>query len=73
MNMIEKIFTEDNGNPSTMRVLVFIVVCTVLFNWTYYNITTGTLTSFEMNELGALLGPFFFKAYQKGKEAKANA
>lgn len=67
---LEQIFTEDNGNASAMRVIVFMIVSTVLFNWTYFNITTGTLTGFELQELGALLGPLAFKTWQKGKETE---
>jgi len=63
------IVSEDNGNASSMRIITLIIVGTVLFNWTYHNITTGTLTGFDYNELIALLGPLGFKVWQKGKES----
>jgi len=63
-------FSEDNGNPSSMRFFVFLIIAVILFNWTYHNIQTGTFTSLSYEEIFALLGPLGFKAYQKGSEVK---
>lgn len=67
-----KIFSEDNGNLSSMRIIVFIIVIVVLFNWTYYNIISGTLTGFNWEDIAVLVGPLLAKSYQKGKEVKKN-
>ena len=53
-----------------MRIVVIGIVATVLFNWTYYNMTHGVVTNFDPNDLVALLGPLLLKGWQKGKEAK---
>jgi len=60
--------SEDNGNPSSMRGLVALVVVVVLFNWTWINISTGTLVSFDWQDLMVIVGPLLAKGYQKGKE-----
>lgn len=69
---LKESFSEDNGNPSSMRIVTILVVGVVLFNWTWFNIQSGTLTGFGYEELIALLGPLGLKAYQKGSEAPAN-
>jgi hypothetical protein len=69
MNLVQKILSEDNGNLSTMRVLVGLVVVTVLFNWTYFNVTQHQLVGFAWQDLGTLFLPLLAKAYQKGKES----
>jgi len=67
---INKTFSEDNGNPSSMRLITFIIIVVVLFNWTYHNIQTGTISALSYQEILALLGPLGIKAYQKGSEVK---
>ena len=62
--------SEDNGNLSTMRVLTFLIVGVILFNWTFFNIANNTLASFSWQDMAVVLGPLFAKAFQKGKEAK---
>ena len=68
LNTIKEIFSEDNGNISTMRILIFFIITVVLFNWTWINIATGTLVGFDWADLGLIIGPLFAKSYQKGKE-----
>jgi len=68
LNNIREIFSDDGGNMSSMRLLVFLVVGTLLFNWTWINITTGTIVSFDWADMGLILGSLFIKGYQKGKE-----
>ncbi|KKL15547.1 hypothetical protein LCGC14_2504490 [marine sediment metagenome] len=65
---MKQFFTEDNGNFSFMRLAVFIVLITVLFNWTWFNIKHGTIISFDWQEMLLIIGPLFLKGYQKGKE-----
>ena len=62
--------SEDNGHFSSMRLIVMLIVVVVLFNWTWHNITTGTLTSFDWQDLMVVIGPLIAKAWQKGKEGK---
>ena len=66
---ISSIVSEDNGSPSTMRIATLLIIAVVLFNWTYFNIQSGGITSFGQEDLIALLGPLLFKGWQKGKES----
>lgn len=68
VKLFEKFFCEDNGNPSSMRLIMFLVVSTVLFNWTYLTVLSGKPVQMEMVDLGALGIPMLFKMMQKGKE-----
>jgi len=68
VELLKKIFSEDNGNSSSMRILVAFVIVIVLFNWTWINIKTGQIIAFDWQDLGLIIGPLFAKAYQKGKE-----
>ncbi len=61
-------FQDGCGNNSSMRLLVFLVVAVVLFNWTWINISSGTLTPLSWGELGSIVGSLFVKSIQKGKE-----
>jgi hypothetical protein len=65
---IKNMLSEDNGNTSSMRILSALVVVVFLGNWTYFNITNGTLVSFDWQDLSVILGALGVKAYQKGKE-----
>lgn len=65
---IHNMVSEDNGNTSSMRILVAVVVLVFLGNWTYFNIANGTLVSFDWQDLSVILGALSVKAYQKGKE-----
>ena len=67
---MKNFMSEDNGNLSTMRILVFLIVGVILFNWTWFNITNNTLASFSWQDMAVVLGPLFAKAFQKGKEEK---
>ena len=64
----KQFFKEDNGNLSTMRLLVTFILIVVLFNWTYITILTGTFISLKIADIMLILGPLFAKSYQKGKE-----
>lgn len=65
---IKDTISEDNGNTSSMRILAALVVIVMLGNWTYFNITHGTLVSFDWQDLSLILGALGVKAYQKGRE-----
>jgi len=62
------IFSEDNGNLSFMRVVTGMIVVVILFNWTWMNIKTGTLTPLGYEDLVGILGPLLIKMGQKGME-----
>lgn len=68
MNFLKEMLSEDNGNISTMRILAFFIIAVVMFNWTWINIATGSIISFDWADLGLILGPLFAKGYQKGRE-----
>ena len=68
MNILKEFLSEDNGNLSTMRIIILFVIFVVMFNWTWINIVTGTIVSFSWPDFRVILGPLFAKAYQKGKE-----
>ncbi len=51
-----------------MRILVFIVVITILINWTIVNIQTGTITAMPWEQVVAIVGSLFAKGYQKANE-----
>ena len=61
-------FKEDNGNTSSIRVLTFIVVVCILFNWTYVTLLNGQYIPLSFGDVGALVGTFVAKGWQKGKE-----
>jgi hypothetical protein len=62
------LFKEKNGNISTMRVMSALVIITVLFNWTYHNVTTGAYTPLNLPEVIAMIGTLGAKALQRGQE-----
>ena len=66
--VVGKVLSEDNGNLSTMRILVFLIVAVILFNWTWFNIHHNVISSFDWQDLALIVGPLFAKAYQKSKE-----
>lgn len=63
-----KVFKDDSGNTSYMRIVSFLVVGVVLFNWTYFNIENGEFVSLNWQDVGMILGSMGAKAYQKGIE-----
>ena len=65
LKKLVELISEDNGNLSSMRIIVFLIVITVLGNWTWYNISHGTLVGFDWEELSAIGIPLLFKAVQK--------
>ena len=67
---LKAVISEDNGNLSTMRILTFLIVGVILFNWTFFNLANNTLSSFAWQDMAVVLGPLFAKAFQKGKETK---
>lgn len=67
-DVIKQAVSEDNGNMSSMRLLVSAIIITILFNWTYINIIEQDLNQFDWASVMALIGPLLAKGYQKGNE-----
>lgn len=65
---IKSFFTDNSGNNSSLRILIFLVVIVFLFNWTWINIKTGQLTPISWEQAGLLVGSFWAKAKQKEYE-----
>jgi hypothetical protein len=61
---------EDNGNMSTMRIVTMFIVFVMMGNWTYFNIVSGTMTSFSWENLMVIVAPLIAKGYQKSSEQK---
>ena len=58
-------FKEANGQYSCMRLISFIVIVTVLLNWTIMNFKSGQLISFDWQELMLIITPFVGKTVSK--------
>ncbi len=65
---LKTIISEDNGNPSTMRILAFAIAGVILFNWTYFNIQSGAMSTLDYQQLIGILSPLLLKGWQKDKE-----
>lgn len=60
---------ESNGDPSTMRVAVFVIILCVLGNWTYFNVTHNEFVAIGSEGISLILGSLGIKSWQKGQEA----
>ncbi len=69
MDLLRQILSEDNGNPSTIRVVAIIVPLVIIGTWSWNCISTGTMIGFEGFDLLALIGAPAAKVMQKSKEA----
>jgi len=67
-NTVRQLFSEDNGNLSSMRVLSGIVVVTVLGTWAAHCLQNNVLVGFDYQDIGLILGAMGVKAYQKKNE-----
>ena len=65
---VSRTFCENNGTPSLMRLAVFLIIGTILFNWTYFNVTTGQMSALGYSELLTILGTLLMKGHQKKHE-----
>lgn len=68
--MIKSMLSDNNEIPSTMRVLVALIVIVFLFNWTYVTIATGLWVKLDVGSVLALIGALGAKAVQKKIELK---
>ena len=63
-------FREDNGNTSMMRVLPFIVVCSMMLVYIWVGFTTKTMPALDLNSIILVIGLTAGKVVQKGMEQK---
>lgn len=79
MNFLKAMFREKDGTPSSMRLLVAVVVVVLLGNWTMANMAAlydalwqggraGLEVSLQMADVVALVGSLGAKGYQKKNE-----
>ena len=68
MEQILKFFQDNCGNNRTMRLFVFMILITVLFNWTFVNIKTGQINPLSWQEIAMVVGGLLAKAKQKERE-----
>lgn len=68
MDWLKAILEEAPGEPSTMRLMVAIVVIIQMVGWAYVVFRTGTLPPIDWQQIGLVVGPLMAKAWQKGKE-----
>lgn len=68
MDWLKSILSEQNGEGSTMRVMVAFVVGIQMIGWAYVVFRTGTLPPIDWQQIGLVVGPLLAKAWQKGKE-----
>ena len=70
---ISNFLKEANGNESSMRLAVFLVLGVLLGTWAYVSIATKTIAPLDWPTVGAIVGPLVAKAMQKKSEGAGNA
>jgi hypothetical protein len=65
-------FFSESGELSQMRLITFMVVGVVLFNWVFLTVTSYKLVPLDMNSVLFLLIAMGAKTIQKGIEVKNN-
>jgi len=68
MNFLARILSEDNGNPSSMRMITALICLIVMLTWSYTCIKQGQLLPLDIEQIGLVLGALGLKTFQKGKE-----
>ena len=68
MGYMAKLFQDNAGNPSSMRLIAVAVPVVIVGVWAWTCLSTGTLISFDWADVGAIGALGSAKAYQKGKE-----
>jgi hypothetical protein len=64
MKWLLQIVCGADGNPSTMRIAVLLIIGAILANWTYLTIHTGAAQSLDWQQVGLALGALTAKAAQ---------
>jgi hypothetical protein len=68
---IKSILSDNAGNPSSMRLVVALVVLIQVCTWAFVSIKSGTLAPLSWEQITAIVGPLGVQANQKGKEVAA--
>lgn len=68
MDFFRRAFSEDNGNPSTMRLLAFIGPMIILLTWSSNCLLTKTFVPIDTQTLATLAVLVGGKVWQKGQE-----
>lgn len=71
MRLFLKIFEDDQGNLSSMRIGFIIFIVVFLGNWTYANIMYNQFHPLNFGDMGALASVFIAKAVSKKEEGKS--
>lgn len=64
MNALLKLVSDGNGDPSTMRIAVLLIIAAVLGNWIFLTVHTGTSQPLDWEQVGLILGALSAKAVQ---------
>ena len=72
MNFLLQAFSEANGNASSMRVLLGVVVISFAVVWVKVSWITNALAPVSVEHATIVLGAMGIKAFQKGKESAAS-
>jgi uncharacterized membrane protein YccF (DUF307 family) len=67
---MNKIFEDENNVPSSMRVIYFITIFTIMFTWSYLSIYNKQLLPFDATQVSILAISFAGKVGQKHFEVK---
>lgn len=70
VSWINRLFSDENGAPSSTRVMNFIVIIVVMGNWTYCNITNGVFNPLDLGSVSAICGGFAFQSCNKFAERR---
>lgn len=73
MSNILSFLNDDDGNQSSMRIIVFLIIACVLFNWTFLTVKTGAWIKLDIESIMMVLGSMGFKAVQKNIELNKNS
>lgn len=72
MNFLLQAFQEPGGNPSSMRVMTFIVVAAIMTGWLSVTLHNYAMAPLDINGPGGIvLGALGVKAWQRGKEGQS--
>ena len=68
MGMLHDAISDPSGQPSTMRLLVALVVIDVMVTWTVVTIKAGTWQPLDWGTVTLVLSVLGVKAWQRGRE-----
>ena len=70
---ISNFLKESNGSESSMRLILYLIVGTLMGTWCYVSISTKAMAPMDWPTVGAIVGPLIAKAWQKKNEMDVNA